>query len=122
MKNNVVMMFVAILMMTSCNAQTGHKEDKKVNLEEMTAEQKASYSYGILLADNLKRGNFEGLDAELIGQAIKDVLSGNETLLDVNAATVEWQVYAQSQQVKQQEKDAAKFNENKEAGEKSPAF
>ncbi|MEZ5002464.1 MAG: FKBP-type peptidyl-prolyl cis-trans isomerase [Chitinophagales bacterium] len=118
MKNNVVMMFVAILMMTSCNAQTGHKEDKKVNLEEMTAEQKASYSYGILLADNLKRGNFEGLDAELIGQAIKDVLSGSETLLDVNAATVEWQVYAQTQQAKQQEKDAAKFNENKEAGEK----
>lgn len=119
MRNNLVMFFAAVLIMTSCNAQTGgKKEEKKVNLEEMTTEQKASYSYGVLLADNLKRGNFEGLDAELIGQAIKDVLAGNETLLDVNAATVEWQVYAQSQQAKQQEKESAAFEGNKEAGQK----
>ena len=115
MRNNLMIVFATILMI-SCNAQTGQKADEQVNLEEMTPEQKASYSYGVLLADNLKRGNFEGLDAALIGRAIEDVLSGNETLLSAQEATAAWQTFAQAQQAKQEEKDLAASGGNAEAG------
>ncbi len=100
-------MFFATIIMMSCSAQTEQKTNETVKIEDMTPEQKASYSYGILLADNLKRGNFEGLDAALIGKAIEDFMNGNETLLSAQEATVEWQVYAQAQQAKQQEADQA---------------
>ncbi len=100
-------MFFATIIMMSCSAQTEQKTNETVKIEDMTPEQKASYSYGILLADNLKRGNFEGLDAALIGKAIEDFMNGNETLLSAQEATVEWQVYAQAQQAKQQEVDQA---------------
>ncbi len=116
MKNNLFII-LATLIILSCSAQNGGDANKtNANLDNMTTEQKASYSYGVLIADNLKKGGIENLDADMIAKAIKDVMEGNELALDFNAAQQEWQTFAMAAQAMQKEKEAAQYIVNKEKG------
>lgn len=115
MKNQLILMFACSILI-SCSAQT--KQNKIVNLEEMTPDQKASYSYGILLADNLKKGNMNDLDGQLIAQAMEDFKSGEEPLISPAEASTTFQAYAKGQQEIQTAKDQAGAQENLLAGQK----
>lgn len=116
MKNNIIIVFASFIIL-SCSAQNGSGVSKTdVKLENMTTEQKASYSYGVLIADNLKKGGIDNLDADVIAQAIRDVLEDKELALDFNAAQQEWQTFATAAQAKLKEKEAAKYIVNKEKG------
>lgn len=116
MKNNIIIVFASFIIL-SCSAQNGNVGSKTdVKLENMTTEQKASYSYGVLIADNLKKGGIDNLDADVIAQAIRDVMEDNKLALDFNAAQQEWQTFATAAQAKLKEKEAAKFLVNKEKG------
>jgi len=116
MKNNIIFFFATMIIL-SCSAQGGGTGDKtKLKLEEMTTEQKASYSYGVLVAENLKRGGIENLDADVIAQAIKDIMVGNEPLIDFTGAQATWQEFATAAQQAQMEKEQAGSLINKELG------
>lgn len=84
----------------------------------MTAEQKASYSYGVLVADNLKRGGIDSLDTDVIAQAIKDIIDGNKLEMSVEDAQATWQEFATAAQQAQQAKEQAGSLVNKELGAK----
>ncbi len=116
MRNNLIILLVTMIIV-SCGAQSGTEAGKtEVKLEDMTKEQKASYSYGLLVAEQIKRGGFE-LDADLIGKAIQDVLNGNDQLFTSAEAQTTFQAYAEGVQAKQAVTQNAKGQENKATGE-----
>jgi FKBP-type peptidyl-prolyl cis-trans isomerase FklB len=118
MRNKIVFLFATMIIL-SCSAQGGGPTSKsKLKIEDMTAEQKASYSYGVLVAENLKRGGIDSLDADVIAQAIKDIMVGNEPVLDYEKAQATWQEFATAAQQAQQAKEQAGSLVNKELGAK----
>lgn len=113
---HLFIMVLAALTLASCTPKTAQNTNKTINLEDMTKDQKASYSYGVLVADNLKRNNMQEIDATVVAQAIKDVMGEGEPLISINEAQTEWQQYAAGIQAKQQQADLASAQDNKDAG------
>ena len=113
---NYVMMVSAMFIILSCSAQSGDSKVANLKLDDMTEEQKASYSYGVLVGDNLKRMEIDNLDPDVILKAIKDVLEGNELQMNVQDAQVKWQAVADDAQRKVLEKEQLAYIKNKKIG------
>lgn len=110
------MMVFAMFIILSCSAQSGGGKVANLKLEDMTEEQKTSYSYGVLVGDNLKRMEIDNLDPDVIVQAIKDVLAGEELQVNVQDAQVNWQAVADAAQRKILEKEQLSYIQNKKFG------
>jgi FKBP-type peptidyl-prolyl cis-trans isomerase FklB len=64
-----------------------------------------SYNLGVLIAQNLKRQGFNGIDAAQCGQGIADVLSGKAKDVDLNKANQMVTDYLQAERSKVGEKE-----------------
>ena len=117
MRNNLVILLMVTMIIINCGAQSGTVTND-VKLEDMTEEQKASYSYGVLVANQIKRGGFDKLDADLIAKAIQDVMKDSELLISAEEAQTNFQAYAEGVQAKQAVTQNAAGGENLVAGQK----
>jgi FKBP-type peptidyl-prolyl cis-trans isomerase FklB len=89
-----------------------HAEDKPALKDE---KEKVSYSIGMNIGSNLKRGSYE-VDADLIAKAIKDVFAGKETLLTEPQAQEIIMAYQKEMRAKQEEKNKQLAEKNKKTG------
>jgi FKBP-type peptidyl-prolyl cis-trans isomerase FklB len=91
-------------------------EEKKLTLE--TQKQKVSYSIGLDIGRNLKRGEID-IDLEALARGLKDAISDSTPLLtdaQMQATMVQFQ---QEMMAKQQEKTTQQSEEAKMLGEKN---
>lgn len=96
---NTLILALATTLILSCSAQTGNGDTAKK--ADMTNElDRASYSLGVLMANNLKRDGFSELNVDAMAQGVADVLEGNELEIDAQTAQGEWQNFIQAQLAK----------------------
>ncbi|MCP4123097.1 MAG: FKBP-type peptidyl-prolyl cis-trans isomerase [Bacteroidetes bacterium] len=106
---NSIMIALSALMIISCGAQTGTQTKTEIDLNNPTA--RASYSLGVLMAQNLKKDGMTDIDVDALAAAVNDVLKENELKIDEQTAQSEWQSFMQG-------KMEAKGGEATEAGKK----
>ncbi len=90
-----------------------HAEDKPALKDQ---KEKVSYSIGMNIGNNLKRQSYD-VDPDLIAKAIKDVLTGKETLLTEPQAQESIMAYQKEMRAKQEEKSRQLAEKNKKTGE-----
>lgn len=96
---NTLILALATTLILSCSAQSGNgTNDKKVDMTNET--DRASYSLGVLMANNLKRDGFTDLNVDAMAKGVADVLEGTELQIDAQTAQTEWQNFIQAQLAK----------------------
>ena len=100
MRNSIILALTTMIIM-SCGAQSGTQT--KTELDLTNEKDRASYSLGVLMAQNLKKDGLTDINAEAIAAAIHDVLTDAELKIDQQTATTEWQSFMQVQLAKKSE-------------------
>ena len=85
-------------------------------VELKTPKDKTSYAIGMDIGNSLKRNNME-LDADILGKAIKDILTGASPLMTEQEAKVLMTALQKDLQTRQQEKMKGQGEKNKKDGE-----
>jgi FKBP-type peptidyl-prolyl cis-trans isomerase FklB len=93
--------FVIAMVVSSCNAQ------EKPNTNMKTEKDSISYSLGVSIANNLKQGNLDDVNVDIMAQGMKDFFA-NKPAMTVQACEGAIQTYMSG---KEKEKGAA--NESK---------
>ena len=107
---NVRTMVVAGMMLSASVAFAAE------SLELKTPKDKASYAIGMDMGNSLKRNEVD-VDPEILGRAIKDLLTGQKTLMTEEEVKTTLTALQQEMQGKRQEKMKAEGEKNKKAGE-----
>jgi len=84
--------------------------------ELKTPKDKVSYAIGMDMASSLKRNAIE-VDPDILGQALKSVLTGQKTILTDDEVKTTLTELQKEMQAKQQEKTKAEGEKNKKEGE-----
>jgi len=98
---------VLVVLLMACQLQAGEKTSLK------TDKEKASYSIGMDIGNNIKRQSIE-IDPDALAQGLRDAYSGKKTLLTEQEAREILQAFQKAHFEKQQE-------ERKKLGEKNLA-
>lgn len=85
-------------------------------LELKTEKGKASYAIGFDMGSSLKKNDLD-IDADVLGKAIKDVLSGSKTLMTEQEVKTTLMALQKDMQAKQQAKTKSLGEKNKKEGE-----
>lgn len=85
-------------------------------LELKTEKEKASYAIGFDMGSSLKKNDLD-IDADVLGKAIKDVLSGSKTLMTEQEVKTTLMALQKDMQAKQQAKTKSLGEKNKKEGE-----
>lgn len=91
-------------------------QDRGGKIEPKTTKQKASYSIGLNLGMNLKRGAVD-LDVDMLAQGIRDALSGGKTLLSEAEAEKAMAAFEKEVMAKQKARDQAASAQNQKKGD-----
>lgn len=94
---NTFILALATLLIISCGAQTGGDGAAQKSIDMNNETDRASYSLGVLMAQNLKRDGLAEINTAALAAAIEDVLQGRELKIDQQAAQGEWQNFMQAQ-------------------------
>ena len=108
MKTGIRLLLVAALGMALSPLPAG-AEDKPALTDQ---KEKISYSIGMNIGNNLKRGGAD-VDVDVLAQAIKDVLAGRELRLTDQQAREAIGAYQQEMAAKQKERAAKQEEERK---------
>src|SRR6266446_5112477 len=114
MKTGIRLLLVAALGMALSPLPAG-AEDKPALTDQ---KEKISYSIGMNIGNNLKRGGAD-VDVDVLAQAIKDVLAGRELRLTDQQAREAIGAYQQEMAAKQKERAAKQEEERKKTAEKN---
>ncbi|MBE9469026.1 MAG: FKBP-type peptidyl-prolyl cis-trans isomerase [Bacteroidetes bacterium] len=106
MKFKILILAISCLAAFACNSQNGTMK-KNINLE--TEVDSVSYSLGITMAENIKKGGVEKINAEALAVAFNHIFDGEKTLIESKEAENILNNYFRKIQMK-------KAGENKEAG------
>lgn len=93
--------FVIAMVVSSCNAQ------EKPNTNMKTEKDSISYSLGVSIANNLKQGNLEDVNVDIMAQGMKDFFA-NKPAMTVQACEGAIQTYMMGK-----EKEKGSANESK---------
>src|SRR5437588_8407028 len=80
------------------------------------SKDRVSYSIGMNIGNNLKRGNYD-VDVEVLAGAIKDTLAGRQTKLTEQEANETMKSYNEQLRTKRDEERLKSAEKNKQAGE-----
>ena len=86
------------------------------NQELKNEKEKASYAIGFDMGSSLKKNNID-VDADILGKAIKDVLTGNKTLMTEQEVKATLIAIQKDMQAKMQAKMKSQGEKNKKEGE-----
>ena len=86
------------------------------SMELKTPKDKASYAIGMDMGRSLKRNEVD-IDPDILGKAIKDLLTGQKTLMTEEEVRTTLTTLQQEMQVKRQEKMKTQGEKNKKDGE-----
>ncbi|RLD63783.1 MAG: FKBP-type peptidyl-prolyl cis-trans isomerase [Bacteroidetes bacterium] len=106
MKFKTLILAISCLAAFACNSQNGTMK-KNINLD--TELDSVSYSLGITMAENIKKGGVEKINAEALAVAFNHIFDGEETLIEQKEAENILNNYFRDLQMKVAEK-------NKQAG------
>ncbi len=95
--------------------QTGTAADNKPELKDQ--KEKVSYSIGMNIGQNLKRGGYE-VDVDVLSGAIKDVLADKEPKMTEQQAREVMNAYNQELRTKREEERKKSAEKNKAEGDK----
>jgi FKBP-type peptidyl-prolyl cis-trans isomerase FklB len=109
-------MNVRVLIIPLCIALTGSPVFAGEKNELKTQKEKVSYAIGMDMANSLKRNSID-VDIEALVKGIKDIISGQKTLMTEQEQRETLVAFQKELQAKQQEKMKALAEKNKKEGE-----
>lgn len=109
MKIKTLILAISCLGAFACNSQNGTTMKKNITLD--TELDSVSYSLGVTMAENIKKGGVEKVNSEAIAVAFNHIFDGDKTLIDTKKAEDILNNYFRNLQMKKAEK-------NKESGQK----
>ncbi len=112
MKRLIILPFLALIALYSCNQADGTKSGKDMELK--TELDSVSYAIGMDIASNLAQNKLDKIDVDIFATAMKTVFAGEETLIEANESRSIINGYLMAEQAKEFEpikKEGAKFLE-----------
>ncbi|MCK5822886.1 MAG: FKBP-type peptidyl-prolyl cis-trans isomerase [Bacteroidales bacterium] len=118
MRFKTLILAISCLAAFACNSQNGTTMKKDITLD--TELDSVSYSLGITMAENIKKGGVEKINAEALAVAFNHIFDGDTTLIETKEAENILNNYFRNLQMKVAEKNkeiGIKFLEENKAKE-----